>query len=89
MKDLADFKRLIKPGQTWHGIHHPMKKDLGVREVSKVNTKGFAFRHTKDDGEVTDSWCYFPAAKDFKAKPDGTVEIYEGSTHYMTYRRIS
>lgn len=88
MKTLADFKRLIKLGQTWHGINHPMKKDLGVREVSKVNSKGFAFRHTKDDGTTTDSWCSFPSAKEFKVKGE-EVEIYEGSTHYMTYRRVS
>lgn len=74
IKNLASFKRRLKVGiklRTKHLIHG----DVGVREVSIVQSNCFALRTTKLDGCVTDSWCDFPKAKDFEVLNDNSVRI--------------
>jgi hypothetical protein len=39
-------------------------KDLGVREISIVQTTQVAFATTKADGTVKDSWIGFPKSKE-------------------------
>lgn len=83
MKTLADWKRLIKPGQKWHTFHHVFKKDLGIREVASVRPSQLTF-HT----ERGQSHLYWPKAKEFKVVDDKTVQIYEDGVLVLTYRLV-
>lgn len=91
MKTLADFRRALKVGTRWEGFNHYYQSSFGVREVSKVQSNSFAFKNTKDNGEVSNSWSDFPKAKDIKFREDGTVEIYkewvDGYRLMLTYKQ--
>lgn len=80
MKTLADFKRLLRPGQIWHAFNHPMNKDMGDRQICQVKSNAITF--VTERGE---SWLYFPKAKDFKIVDDKTCQIYEGDSLILTY----
>lgn len=89
MKTLADFKRRLKVGVRVDAIQHTcfagrtedgtvIYKDweLGVREVSIVQSNSFAFKTVRTTGEVVDSWCEFPKASECKIEGD-TITIFE------------
>lgn len=75
MKSVADFKRKIKVGQLWSAINHNINdpKNFGIRKVSIVNTKNFAF-HNPISGR--DSWCGFPKASEAEFPDENTIDIY-------------
>jgi len=83
MKSIAEFKRRIKPGQTWHAFHHPMKKDMGLRKIKRVTSNAFTFETPRGE-----SWCYMPKARDVKFLDGDIVEFYEGPTLVLTYRLV-
>lgn len=100
MKNLADFKKRLTIGSKWSAKHHhtfagrdeknaPIynTKDLGVREVSIVQTNAVAFKTTRTDGEVVDSWLQFPKAKECKFT-DNSIEIYEDNTLILSYTEV-
>ena len=63
MKTLADFKRRLVVVVKLHAVRHTENdRDLGIREVSVVQSRSFALSTTKTTGESTDSWCDFPIA---------------------------
>lgn len=66
MKTLADLKRMMVVGSKWHGHHHLQNRDMGVKEVSKIQSKAVAF-HT----QMGDSWLEFPKAKSIAFHTDG------------------
>lgn len=76
MKSLAAFKRHIKPGQKWHAYHHLPGKDLGVREVAKVNSVGFYLYTVKTDGTIGQSFMDFPKSDLIEFNDDGSVTIF-------------
>ncbi len=92
MKTLADFKRALQIGTKWEGYNCYNQQSLGIREVSIRRSERFAFRIINSAGEVRDSWCDFPKAKDIKFREDGTVEIWQmWSNEYqllLTYKQI-
>ena len=73
MRTLADFKKAMQLGTSWHAYNHLSKCDMGVRVVSKAQSNRFAFRTTRN----TDSWCEFPKANDIEFVDVNTVNIYE------------
>lgn len=101
MKNLSDFKKALTLGSNWDTIHHQSifvgrdendkcvykPKSLGVRAVSIVQSNSVAFLTTKTDGTTSDSWLAWPKAKDCKFPNEDTVEVYEGDTLILTYRR--
>lgn len=65
MKTVADFKRRLVVGAKLHAVRHTDNdRDLGIREVSIVQSRSFALSTTKTTGEVTDSWCEYPKTID-------------------------
>jgi hypothetical protein len=77
MKTLADFKRALQPGTKWEGYNHYYKSSFGVREIASAMSTKFGFKHIRDDGTMTVSWCDYPKAGDISFKEDGTVNIYK------------
>ena len=60
MKTLADVKRKMTLGSKWRCVRlFEGGKDLGVREVGKVQGNAVAF--LKPDGKL--SWLWWPKAK--------------------------
>lgn len=66
MKTITDFKKQINIGRKVHTVKYDYKLDsqlhfdLGIREISKVQTNAFALETTRSTGEIVDSWCNFP-----------------------------
>lgn len=92
MKNLSDFKKRLAVGVKLHAIHHKTfagrdeqgktvysDKDLGVREVSIVQSNSFALKTPRPDGIAVNSWCGYPKASDVKIVDADTIEIYEES----------
>lgn len=90
-KNLNQFKNLLKVGSKLGCIYHCAfagrlatgqvlykDQDLGVREVSIVQTNSFALRTPRISGEFVDSWCDFPKASMCKIE-DNRLTIYEES----------
>lgn len=99
MKSFAEFKRALKIGTLLHALHHGYlksdnpeeysmpPKDMGVREVSIVQTNSIALKTTKNNGKVVDSWVYWPKASE--AKVNGNIlELYENGRCWITYKII-
>ena len=77
IKSVADIKREIKVGVKLACIYHHefagrdaemnvlyKDKDMGIREISVVQSNSFAFKNIKADGTVSNSWCNFPKASE-------------------------
>ena len=65
MKTLADVKRKMTLGSKWRCVRlFEGGKDLGVREVGKVQGNAVAF--LKPDGKL--SWLWWPKAKDVQVE---------------------
>lgn len=88
MKTVADFKRRLTVGTQVHTIYHQLfngrdekgeviykDEDKGVREVSKVQSNSFAFKTTKTDGSIVDSWCNYPKVKECIFVDENTITI--------------
>jgi hypothetical protein len=88
MKTIADFKRRLVIGAKVHTTFHQAgagrdennnlvlkDEDKGVREVSIVQTNSFAFKTTKADGTITDSWCNYPKSKEAIFINENTIQI--------------
>ena len=89
MNTLAEFKKKAQIGAMLACTHHLTMvgrdekgqiifkdKDLGIRAISIVQSNAIALKTTKTDGSTSDSWLYFPKAKECKFV-DGTMEVYE------------
>jgi len=92
-KSLSEFKRQLQLGSKWHCFHHGFgddqerqktKKDMGEREVSKVQSNAVAFK--TDRG--TDSWLWFPKASEIKFE-NGAYTILEDGLPLLTYKKVS
>lgn len=92
MKTLADFKRRLKVGQKLHTFNNLMGKDMGIRELSIVQSNAFAFKTQKHDGTIVNSWCHYPKVKDFKVIDENTIQIWEENENIrilvLTYKFI-
>ena len=83
MKSLAAFKRRLEVGKKLHTIHHGYGKetdqevDLGIREISIVQSNSFALKTKRVGGEEVDSWLEYPKAADCKFPDENTIEIWE------------
>ena len=87
---IAEFKRRLAVGVKIHTLYHMQStglrdteeqlvyttKDLGVREVSKVQTNSFALATPTSKGLVN-SWCTYPTKKKFHSASDKSVVIFE------------
>ena len=92
MKSFAEFKRACTIGRKLHSIHHgfpgkaPM--DMGVREISIVQSNAIAFRTNRG----TDSWLHWPKAS--MVEVEGvTLKVYEElrenpRRHILTYTLV-
>jgi len=98
---LAEFKKNIQLGRkvqsTFHraiiGRDEQNKptfgiKDNGEREVTIVQSNSCAFKTVKHDGEVVNSWFYYPKAKEVKVVNNDTLEVYEDNILLLTYQII-
>lgn len=76
MKNLADFKRRLKVGVELEATNTRYGY-MGIRKVSIVQNNSFALETLKN-GEIINSWCEFPKAKDFEVIDENTVNIFWG-----------
>lgn len=89
IQTLADFKKSIQLGVKISGTLHMtfngrdekgnvLYKDsiLPAREVSIVQSNSFALKTTKTTGEIVDSWCQYPKAKECTFL-DNVITIHE------------
>jgi hypothetical protein len=88
-KTLSEFKKVLAVGDklacTWHMAHDgrdengQMKyksEERPVREVTIKQTNAFTLKTEKTDGEVVDSWCYYPKASECKVE-DNVLHVFE------------
>lgn len=99
MKTIADFKRRVVVGAKVHAIFHkeyngrdekgmPLFKDrdMGVREISVVQSNSFALKTTRTDGKVVDSWCSFPKKDQVVFNGGDCISILEeDNSKVLTY----
>lgn len=89
IKTVADFKRELQVGRKVVGIRHTTivgrdseqkviytDEDLNIREVSIKQTNAFALKTTRINGEVVDSWCFYPKASESKIE-NNRLTIFE------------
>lgn len=85
---LAEFKRMLQPGTKWHAYHHGggsmAPKDMGVREVSKLQSNAVAFK--MENGK--ESWLQFPKAKEMKFENDSFIILEDGKP-LLTYKKAA
>lgn len=64
-------------------------KDMGIREISIVQTTQVAFKTVRTDGKIVNSWITFPKSKDviFKDENSFTVLDFDGQP-VLTYIRV-
>lgn len=75
MKTLADVKRKMTLGSKWRCVRlFEGGKDLGVREVGKVQGNAVAF--LKPDGKL--SWLWWPKAKDVQVEENAFTVLQNG-----------
>lgn len=84
---LAEFKRKLQVGSKWQALNHIDQKDLGIREVSKVQTNAVAFKMPNG----RESWLDFPKAKDMQFDPSNPdrFTILENGKPVLTYKKVS
>lgn len=81
MRTLADVKRRMTLGSKWRCVQlFEGGKDLGVREVGKVQSDAVAF--LKADGKL--SWLWWPKAKDVQVEDD-TFTIFQNGVPKLRY----
>ena len=86
---VADFKRELQLGRKVVGIRHTKivgrddekkviyaDEELAIREVSIKQTNRFALKTTRTNGEIVDSWCDYPKAKESKVE-NNRITIFE------------
>lgn len=90
MKTLSDFKKRLSPGVKL-ATEHAKFGQLGVREIERVQSNAFTLL-TDKNGEMVESWCYFPKASDFEVLNKDTALIYWGSGNgrelILTYKFV-
>jgi hypothetical protein len=59
-----------------------LNKDLGLREVSKIQSKAVAFKTPNGD-----SWLEFPKASEIKFDDEGGFTIVKGGKPLLTYKK--
>lgn len=75
MKTLADVKRKMTLGRSGGDVRlFEGGKDLGVREVGKVQGNAVAF--LKPDGKL--SWLWWPKAKDVQVEENAFTVLQNG-----------
>ena len=89
MKTLADIKRAMTTGSKWHTYNHPMNRDMGVREVSIIQSNCFALKTIKADGSASNSFCDWPKVKDVLFHGSDSFSIIENDTPLLTYSLIN
>lgn len=90
MKTIADIKREMVIGSIWHCMWkcREATKDMGNRPVSIVQSNRFAFKTTKADGTISDSWCDFPKKSEVIFHNEKSFTIIHGDIE-LTYTKIS
>lgn len=101
MKTLSDFKKRLKVGVKLQAIHHLTfagrnengqafykDKDLGIREISIVQSNCFALKTERLNGDIVDSYCAYPKAKECSILDENTIQIFEGNIPVLTYKFI-
>lgn len=81
---LSEAKRLIKVGQSWHAYNIPLKKDMGIRKVKRVQTNAITFE--QPDGR--ESWLHWPKAKDFSSVDGYSFSIWEDGERVLNYKLV-
>ena len=88
MKSVAEFKGRLHVGAKLHAIYHREyigrdgdkviygNKDLGVREVSIVQTNSFALKTFRKDGSSYNSWCSYPKASQCELNSYAVIDPY-------------
>jgi hypothetical protein len=106
IKSIAAFWRALAPGVRVHTImhqfrqavlteddriiYHIVEKDMGIREVSIVQTNSFACKTWQESkGQFTDSWLWKPKASEAHFPGGTTMEIYENKRLTLTYKIIT
>lgn len=69
-------------------VIHYKDKDVGVREISIVQTTQVAFKTIRTDGTTANSWIAFPKAKEVKFLNENSFQILEEEgTPVLTYTK--
>lgn len=92
MKTIADIKRAMTLGSRWHTVHHGfspdwMPKDLGIREITIVQTKSVAFKTERGN-----SWIAIPNKSQVIFENENTFSIIDsgfGKKPILTYTLIT
>ena len=77
IKSIADFKRAMRIGTRWEALHEYINnnptppKNLGIREVGKVQSNSFAFK--TESGAL--SWCDWPKKSEFSTEDNGNTVV--------------
>lgn len=90
MKTVSDFKKRLNVGVKLQATHHLTfshrdengkviykDKDLGIREVSIVQSNSFALKTPREVGVFVDSWCAYPKASECTFIDENTIQIFE------------
>ena len=99
---LAAFKKLLKVGTKLHAIHHLMpthtrdeqgkpiytEKDMGEREVKRIQSNAITLLTTKANGEIVESWLHYPKASECEVIEDKLI-IYETNREGEKYKILT
>lgn len=91
---LAEFKRLLQPGDKLHTVNHTnvIGRDSNnkvvygdyvypVRECSIKQSNSFAFK-TEKEGKIVDSWCDFPKASMCKVEDNKLIILQRDARNF-------
>jgi len=88
-KSFAEVKRALVVGSIWSAYHYGLGNgfkpiDMGKREVSIVQSNAVAFKTDR----TTDSWLYFPKAKNIKLIENGFTTYTDVGFPILTYKLV-
>ena len=90
IKTIADFKRAMIVGTRWQASHRYIDgnptppKDLGIREVGKVQSNSFAFKTGRDRL----SWCNWPKKAEFSTADNGNTVVIRNEFCELRYTKV-
>lgn len=68
---ITAWRKALQPGDTLRVVNHDFPEMNGIRPVMRVQSNAFTTRYVRPNGEVVESWFYFPKAAEMRLSADG------------------
>lgn len=68
---ITAWRKALQQGDTLRVINHDYPEMNGIRDVMRVQGNAFTTRYVRPNGEVVESWFYYPKTSEMRLSDDG------------------